>query len=64
MERRAIFAIPSKDYIDAWRSHATLERQAGSRFSAVIDAIAKVVHPRETLAVPYITRVWYAQKIS
>lgn len=50
------------DCIEAWRSHGTLQRQAGDQFSAVIADIADVLHAtgRDTLDVPYVTRVWLA----
>ena len=51
------------DCLEAWRSHATLQRQAGDRFGRVIETIAAVL--RETGAaavpVPYVTRIWVAQ---
>lgn len=49
------------DYIEAWRSHGTLARQAGQRFAEVIDAIRLRLEGMVTLEVSYTTRVWYAQ---
>ena len=51
------------DCIDAWRSHATLERQAGSSFKAVIDEIEAFLTSlsTETIRVPYFTKIWLAQ---
>ncbi|MEN9577065.1 MAG: hypothetical protein RJA70_74 [Pseudomonadota bacterium] len=53
-----------EDCLEAWRSHATLERQAGSQFARVIEDIAEVLKRRggATLEIPYTTRVWVAQK--
>jgi SAM-dependent methyltransferase len=48
------------DYLDAWRSHATLARQAGTRFEDVIEAIAAELPRTAILSVPYVTRAWYA----
>jgi SAM-dependent methyltransferase len=55
--------VRTEDWIDAWRSHATLARQAGERFADVVEAIGTIVRRQssEVLEVPYITRVWAAQ---
>lgn len=49
-----------KDFIEAWRSHATLARQADGQFAAIIDEIAAII-PTSPVAVPYVTRIWFAQ---
>lgn len=51
------------DCVDAWKSHATLERQAKSAFPAVISAIKEYLDSLKTdeIQVPYTTRVWCAQ---
>lgn len=51
------------DCIEAWRSHATLHRQAGGRFPSIIEDIARLVHATGTadLKIPYVTRIWAAQ---
>ncbi|UXY13697.1 methyltransferase domain-containing protein [Chitiniphilus purpureus] len=51
------------DCIEAWRSHATLQRQAGERFGEVVDAIAAYLHGLGTdrIAIPYVTNIWAAQ---
>ena len=46
--------------MEAWRSHGTLARQAGSRFDAVLDAIETEL-TEDTVRVPYTTRGWYAR---
>ena len=46
--------------MDAWRSHATLARQAGSALSGILDAIAAELK-NDVVDVPYTTRGWYAQ---
>lgn len=51
------------DCVEAWRSHATLERQAGKLFPEIINSIeiylnntcANVIH------VPYTTNIWIAR---
>ncbi len=56
--------IAKEDYVDAWRSHATLQRQAGEQFHAVVAAIEELLGDAETIAVPYVTRLWAAQRLS
>ena len=50
------------DCITAWESHATLQRQAGERFGEVVDAIRALLAGRDTIRVPYTTRVWAARR--
>lgn len=52
--------------VEAWRSHATLARQAGSNFDNVIKEIEKYLInlKRSSISIPYTTNVWIAQKIS
>jgi ubiquinone/menaquinone biosynthesis C-methylase UbiE len=51
------------DCLTAWRSHATLQRQAGARFSHVVSSIEALLaaQPGDMLEVPYTTRIWFAQ---
>ncbi|MCE9613271.1 MAG: methyltransferase domain-containing protein [Lentisphaerae bacterium] len=51
--------------IEAWRSHATLQRQAGDRFGEVVAAIAKVLADggAATITIPYTTRIWMARTV-
>lgn len=50
------------EMVEAWRSHATLHRQAGDAFPAVVTAIEKFLDTQgEKIAVPYTTRLWIAQ---
>lgn len=53
--------VTKEDYIDAWRSHATLQRQAGSEFENVILGIERLLANYTTLTIPYTTRLWMAQ---
>lgn len=51
----------AEDCLEAWRSHATLERQAGARFGEVLSAIEKILLKRGgRVRVPYVTRAWMA----
>lgn len=48
-------------WLNAWFSHATLQRQAGPRFVWVVNAIADLVSEcPAVLSIPYITRVYLA----
>ncbi|MBI5241745.1 MAG: methyltransferase domain-containing protein, partial [Elusimicrobia bacterium] len=50
------------DCLEAWGSHATLQRQAGDAFPQVLDDIRLFLDglKRSEIEVPYITRVWAA----
>jgi len=49
--------------VEAWRSHATLERQAGAAFGTVVAAIEEylVSLNTPTIQIPYSTNIWIAQ---
>jgi ubiquinone/menaquinone biosynthesis C-methylase UbiE len=49
--------------VEAWRSHATLERQAGSAFHDVVAAIDNYLKSFGTrsIQIPYSTNIWVAQ---
>ena len=51
------------DMVMAWRSHATLQRQAANRFEDVIADIDGYLNQLEsqTVEIPYTTRLWAAQ---
>ena len=53
------------DYIEAWRSHATLQRQAGDRFEAILKQIDNYLTGlgENFIDIPYTTRIWVALKI-
>ncbi|TJZ74050.1 class I SAM-dependent methyltransferase [Chitiniphilus eburneus] len=52
-----------EDCIEAWRSHATLQRQVGERFAAVVEAIAAYLRGLgvDRIPIPYVTNMWAAQ---
>ena len=52
------------DCVEAWRSHATLSRQGGERFSSIIDDINSFLETLEksSIKIPYTTVGWVAQK--
>ena len=47
----------------AWKSHATLERQAGKSFNRVIDEIHNYLQKlgKKTIKIPYTTNIWMSQ---
>ncbi len=51
------------DILEAWRSHATLARQAKEKFSEIIGEIEKYLKGlrKQVLSIPYKTRIWYSR---
>ena len=51
------------EIVEAWRSHGTLHRQAGDKFSVIIEKIEEYLNSLEkkSIATPYQTRMWAAQ---
>lgn len=60
---QSINRIGVEDYIDAWRSHATLQRQAKADFDRVIGKIEDLLRDHPQIAVPYTVRIWCARLI-
>jgi SAM-dependent methyltransferase len=56
---------PVEEWITAWRSHATLQRQSGDRFHEIVDGIAAIVKRActDSVEVPYVTRGWVARRL-
>jgi ubiquinone/menaquinone biosynthesis C-methylase UbiE len=54
-----------EDCVSAWRSHATLERQAGDKFNAIVADIETFLKTLKAKAVkiPYATHIWVAQRL-
>ena len=52
-----------QDVVEAWKSHATLYRQAGALFPEIIENIGHLLSdlPEENVIIPYITRLWLAR---
>jgi len=48
---------------EAWRSHATLERQAGKRFEEIIREVGIYLNTlkRDLIKIPYTTQIWMAK---
>jgi SAM-dependent methyltransferase len=51
-------------WVRAWGSHATLQRQSGERFPALVRGIAEITerHGGAATSVPYVTRTWLARR--
>lgn len=51
------------EVVEAWRSHATLHRQAGDKFYRIIDDIEQMLidSGQQEIMIPYTTRIWIAQ---
>ncbi len=60
IEGRVEHTISVADHVAAWRSHGTLQRQAGDAFDGVVAAIAELLAGQETITIPYTTRVFCA----
>jgi len=52
-----------EECVEAWRSHATLARQAGAAFPSVVHAIEDYLKGlgQNTIRIPYSTNIWLAQ---
>jgi ubiquinone/menaquinone biosynthesis C-methylase UbiE len=60
LEQNFKVEMPSNIFFEGWKSHATLERQAGAKFTEVLERIQKLLTPYEVVDVPYATRIWFA----
>ncbi|MDD0966748.1 MULTISPECIES: class I SAM-dependent methyltransferase [Pseudomonas] len=63
LDARVIHEQSIEECLEAWRSHATLERQAGANFHEVISAIDDYLKGLKTpsIQIPYSTNIWVAQ---
>ena len=55
--------ILAEDFIEGWKSHGTVQRQAPEKFALINDKIREIVTAEgsEYIIVPYTTRVWMAR---
>ncbi len=62
-EGHIVHKLKKRDIKDAWRSHATLHRQAGDCFPKIIERISTMIEnlPENRISVPYTTVGWCAQ---
>ena len=63
IEGKLTNTISRDDFIEAWRSHGTLQRQAGEAFHGIIADIEKAI-TQPNITVPYTTRMWVARRKS
>lgn len=63
IDSRIIHQQKIDECVEAWRSHATLARQAGQKFEQVVDSIGDYLSGlgREVIEIPYSTNIWIAQ---
>ena len=63
LDSRVIHEQTVTECAEAWRSHATLERQAGVAFAEVVAAIESYLISLKTptIQIPYFTNIWVAQ---
>ncbi|MBF0587978.1 MAG: class I SAM-dependent methyltransferase [Magnetococcales bacterium] len=64
LEGRVVHQETVENVVEAWRSHGTLERQAGDRFDGIVKAIEKMLIGRgkSMIPIPYDTKLWMAQR--
>jgi ubiquinone/menaquinone biosynthesis C-methylase UbiE len=61
---RTIHTQSIAECIEAWRSHATLERQAGAVFPDIVEEIAAFLEKeagKNEIEIPYSTNIWVAR---
>lgn len=63
LDSRVIHEQTIEECVEAWRSHATLERQAGPAFHDIVKAIQSYLHTlgAPNIRIPYSTNIWVAQ---
>jgi len=63
-EQPFVAAIDRAQWLAAWRSHATLQRQAGAQMVPILRDIDAVVPDAPMVRVPYVSRAWSARRVS
>jgi hypothetical protein len=63
LDSREVHEQPIEACVEAWRSHATLQRQAGAAFGDVVAGIEEYLLSlkRPKIQIPYSTNIWAAQ---
>jgi ubiquinone/menaquinone biosynthesis C-methylase UbiE len=56
--------MSSNVFFEGWKSHATLERQAGKNFASVLERIQQLLTRYEVINVPFSTRIWFAHLVA
>jgi ubiquinone/menaquinone biosynthesis C-methylase UbiE len=62
IEGQLSHAIDAADFVDGFRAHATLVRQAGNRLPAVLAALTVATGTDALLSVPFVTRIYASQR--
>jgi ubiquinone/menaquinone biosynthesis C-methylase UbiE len=63
LDSRVVHEQTIEACVEAWRSHATLQRQAGVAFGDVVVSIEQYLLSLKTpkIQIPYLTHIWVAQ---
>jgi hypothetical protein len=63
LDSRVMHEQSIDECVEAWRSHATLQRQAGAVFHDVVAAIEGYLKSLNTptIQIPYSTNIWVSQ---
>ena len=63
LDARVLHEQTIAECVEAWRSHATLERQAGGAFSQVVMSIEKYLMDLKApvIQIPYSTNIWISR---
>lgn len=64
IEGPIVWNMTIPEIMTAWRSHATLKRQAGDKFESIIQGIEEILKAQgaDVIPVPYMTRGWIAKR--
>lgn len=60
-EERFVVEVSTLAWMEAWKSHATLRRQAGTKLTEILTGIEQLLGSSQVLAVPYTSRLWTAR---
>ncbi len=63
IEGTVVHELSTNDFIEGWKSHGTVYRQSQEKFELINDEIKKLVESisKDSVRVPYTTRMWMAQ---
>tara|TARA_B110000305_G_scaffold232984_1_gene288746 strand:+ start:173 stop:922 length:750 start_codon:yes stop_codon:yes gene_type:complete len=63
LDTRVMHQQTIQEWVEAWRSHATLERQAGESFHKIVGEIEEYLNSLacDTIEIPYSTNIWVAR---
>ncbi len=63
IEGRVEHTVLAEDFIEGWKSHATLQRQSKDKFDLINKRIKELIESKgqEYIKVPYTTKIWMAQ---